>query len=78
MSHVPHELAEEFPEHSDRIHELKASNAHFAKLVDDRHAVNRDVHRAEAQVTPTDTLHEAELRKRRLALKDEIWRMLNA
>ena len=34
MSHVPHELAEEFPEHVDSIHTLKTTNAHFAKLFD--------------------------------------------
>ena len=32
MSHTPHELHAEFPEHEARIHELKESDAHFAKL----------------------------------------------
>ena len=29
MTHVPHELAEEFPDSRDRIHELTQSDAHF-------------------------------------------------
>ncbi len=77
MSHTPHELHEEFPEHTDKMTELKQSNAHFAKLMDDYHEVNRAVHRAETLVEPTEELHENELRKKRAFLKDEIWRMLN-
>jgi uncharacterized protein YdcH (DUF465 family) len=77
MSHTPHELAEEFPGKTQAIHELKASNAHFTKLVEDYHTVNRAVHRAETGVEPTDGRHETELRKRRMALKDAIATMLN-
>ncbi|HKL70620.1 YdcH family protein [Salibaculum sp.] len=73
MSHTPHELAEEFPDHAETIHRLKVEDAHFAKLFDEYHAVNRAVHRAETDVEPTDDLHMADLRKQRLALKDEIW-----
>ncbi len=78
MSHTPHELAEEFPEAVDKIHELKLSDAHFSRLVDVYHEVNRNVHRAETNVEPTDDLHLVELRKQRLSLKDQIWHMLSA
>ncbi|WP_095590367.1 YdcH family protein [Actibacterium ureilyticum] len=78
MSNTPHELAEEFPDQVDAIHALKAKNAHFAKLVDEYHEINRAVHRAETDVEPTDDLHQQEMRKQRLALKDEIARMLAA
>jgi len=77
MSHTPHELAEEFPDKIDAIHALKAHNAHFAKLVDEYHTVNRAVHRAEAGIEPTDTFHETDLRKRRVSLKDKIAAMLD-
>ena len=53
MSHTPHELAEEFPEHADKIHGLKTSDAHFAKMAEDYHTLNRAVHRAETDVEPT-------------------------
>ena len=48
MSHVPHEPAADFPELTDRIHALKTTDAHFQRLFDDYHRVNREVHRAEA------------------------------
>lgn len=78
MSHTPHELATEFPEFVEKMHELKTSNAHFAKLSDEYHEVNRAVHRAETDIEPTDDLNMAALRKQRLALKDEIFGLLNA
>jgi len=77
MSHTPHELAEEFPDKVDAIHALKESDAHFARLFDDYHTVNRAVHRAETGVEPTDDHHATDLRKQRMALKDEIAMMLN-
>lgn len=78
MSHTPHELHEEFPEHADRISQLKQSDAHFARLVEEYHDVNRAIHRAETNVEPMDNLAEGEMRKMRGALKDEIYRNLSA
>jgi hypothetical protein len=78
MSHTPHELHDEFPGQADRIAALKAEDAHFAKLADEYHAINRQVHRAETNVEPMSGAAETELRKRRAALKDEIAAMLNA
>ncbi|MBU2483477.1 MAG: YdcH family protein [Alphaproteobacteria bacterium] len=76
MSHTPHELAEEFPEHVAKMHELKQSDAHFAKLFDAYHDINRAVHRAETNVEPTDDFNMESMRKERLKLKDEIYGML--
>jgi hypothetical protein len=78
MSHTPHELAEEFPAEVEKMHKLKLENAHFAKLFDEYHEVNRAVHRAEASVEPTDDAHEGELRKQRTRLKDAIWALISA
>ena len=78
MGHTPHELAEEFPEHTQKMRELKASDAHFARLFDDYHEVNRAVHRAETNVEPVEDLAEGALRKQRAALKDEIYRYLSS
>ena len=77
MSHTPHELAEEFPDKVEQIHSLKQSNAHFAKLAESYHEVNRAVHRAETNVEPMEELAEVQLRKERAMLKDEIWSMLS-
>lgn len=76
MTHTPHELHEEFPDHAEKITELKSSDAHFAKLMDEYHEINRAVHRAESNVEPTEELHEVEMRKKRAHLKDELYRML--
>lgn len=77
MSHVPHELAEEFPDKVDRLHVLKTSNAHFAKLFDEYHLVNREIHRIESKVEPATDQRSTDLRKQRLHLKDEIASMLS-
>lgn len=76
MSHVPHELAEEFDTHKDTIHDLKLKNNRFAKLTDEYHDVNREIHRIETGVTPAAEDFEKELRRKRVALKDEIYTYL--
>ena len=78
MSHVPHELAADFPELADQISELRQSDAHFAKLADSYHDLNRALHRAETDVAPTSDDHMVEMRKERMALKDEIYGYLKA
>ncbi len=78
MSHTPHELVADFPEFAERITELKESDAHFARLAEAYHDVNREVHRAETDVEPTSDDHMAELRKTRMTLKDELYGMLKA
>lgn len=77
MTHVPHELAEEFPEHRERIQALKAENAHFARLAEEYHEVNRTIHRMETLVEPVADHVEQEHRRKRLALKDEIAAILD-
>lgn len=72
MSHVPHELAEEFPGQVAMIRDLKSSNAHFAKLADKYHEVNREIHRIEAGVEPASDMRSEDLRKQRFQLKEEI------
>ena len=76
MSHTPHELAEEFPDKVDTMHRLRETDNHFARLFDEYHQINRQVHRAETNVEPVDNLAETEMRKERARLKDEIWSYL--
>jgi uncharacterized protein len=76
MSHTPHELSEEFPDHTAKIHALKAHDAHFAKLAEEYHSVNRAVHRAETRVDLLSDAEEEALRKQRAHLKDHIWHHL--
>lgn len=77
MSHTPHELHEEFPDKIERMHQLKESDAHFARLADEYHDINRAVHRAETNIEPVEELREVEMRKKRAMLKDQIWAILS-
>jgi uncharacterized protein YdcH (DUF465 family) len=73
-----HDLLHELPEYKDKIHELKVGNAHFAKLFDQYHEIDHEVRRIEQGVeTPADDYVE-EVKKKRLALKDELYKMLQA
>ncbi|WP_199503546.1 YdcH family protein [Qipengyuania sp. YIM B01966] len=72
MSNTPHTLGDEFPGQMDQIHALKVSNARFAKLLLEYDAVNDEIHRAETNIAPVSQDQETELRKQRLAIKDEI------
>lgn len=76
MSNTPHTLGDEFPEQMDQIHALKVSNTRFAQLLLDYDTVNDEIHRAETNIAPVSQNHETELRKQRLALKDQITQAL--
>lgn len=72
MSHVPNELPEEFPEHSALLHELKLSDAHYQRLAERHHLVNREIHRIEAGVEASSDARLEDLKKERLTLLDEV------
>ena len=76
MSHVPNELHEEFPQAAEKIHELKQKNAHFARMAEDYHEVNRTIHRMETNVEPASDEALETLKKQRLSLKDQIATMI--
>ena len=77
MSNTPHELHEEFPQDLDKIHDLKIGNAHFAKIAEEYHVVNRKIHRIETEVEAASDFRMEDLRKERLRLKDEIAMMIS-
>lgn len=71
-----HDLLHELPEHQEAIHELKMTNAHFARLFEEYHDTDKEVHRIEEQIeTPSDE-YTQERKVRRLALKDELLKMI--
>lgn len=78
MTLEKHDLVHELPEFRDQIHDLKMNNAHFAKLFDEYHEVDHEVHRIETGAeTPTDEYLESR-KKIRLNLKDQLFDMLKA
>ncbi|PTE14266.1 YdcH family protein [Pseudogemmobacter blasticus] len=76
MSHTPHDLAEEFPAEAARIAELKESDAHFSKLVEEYNQVNQAVYRAENRIDTVSEEHEEALRRQRARLKDSLWAII--
>ena len=78
MGDFHHDIGREFPENRDRIHSLKTSNAHFARLFDEYHELDKQVARVEQEIEPTSDDHAEALKKRRLKLKDELFAMLRA
>jgi len=78
MDGEKHDLVHEFPEYKDKIHQMKMGNAHFSKLFDEYHEVNREVHRIEAGVENTSDDYLEEAKKKRLKLKDDLFAMLHA
>jgi len=73
-----HDLIHEFPEHKDRIHELKTTNNHFAKLFEEYHEVEHQVRRIEEGNENTSDDFLEELKKKRLKLKDDLYAMIIA
>lgn len=77
MSHVPHELHSEFPQHADLLHRLKTSDAHFQRVAEHYHEVNREIHRIEAEIEAASDARLEDLKKQRLAMLDEVAGMIS-
>lgn len=75
--HTPNELTEIFKRDADLISRLKQDDAHYARLAEDYHAVNRAVHRHESETETLSDAHAEELKKKRLKLLDEITAIVN-
>ncbi len=76
MSDNLHDLAHDFPEHKDKIHEFKISDSHFRTLFDEYHDLNKKIHRAQLRIDILSEEEEEELKKERLLLKDKLFLML--
>ena len=76
MLHEKHDLAHEFPEMKDKIHELKISDKHFARLFEEYHDVNKQVLRFEQEIEHCSDDHLESVKKQRLHLKDQLYRQL--
>ena len=76
--HTPNELTAIFKRDREVLTRLKQSDAHFARLAEEYHTVNRDVHRIEAQAEAASDDRLEALKKRRLALLDDITALVTA
>ena len=71
-----HDLIHELPEHRDTIHELKMNDRHFARLFEEYHDVEHEVHRIENGVENTSDEYLESRKKLRLHLKDQLYQMI--
>jgi uncharacterized protein YdcH (DUF465 family) len=76
LSHHP--LVQEFPDHKDDIHRLKMENNYFQNLMDKYEELDKEIFRIEDCSEPTDDLIVEQLKKQRLALKDELFQLIKA
>lgn len=76
MDLLNHDLAHEFPQYSEKMHTLKTTDAHFAKLFneydEDDHAIKK--YELGGAVISDEALEE--MKKRRLKTKDELYQIL--
>ena len=76
MQHEHHDLIHEFPEYREVIHTLKMTNEHFREIFDAYHKIDKEVYRVENNIEPRSDTEMEDLKKRRLVLKDELFRIL--
>jgi uncharacterized protein YdcH (DUF465 family) len=70
------DLAKEFPELAQKIHDKKLADAHFKKLHEHYTELNQAVYRAETRIDLVSEEEEEKMRKERLTLKDALYGML--
>lgn len=76
MSLEKRDLIHELPEYKEAIHLLKANSAHFAKLFDEYHELDHEVHRIETGAENTSDDYLETLKKKRLNHKDQLFSMI--
>lgn len=73
-----HNLHHEFPEYGERISHLKASNAHFVKLLDEYDRLDSQVRKIEMQGSLISDGEMEILKMDRVHLKDKLFAYLKA
>lgn len=78
MTIEKHNLADELPEFRDKIHQLKITDHHFARLFEQYHALDHEVLRIEQGVEVSSDDYLEDKKKQRLHLKDQLFQALQA
>ncbi|MCG8669851.1 MAG: YdcH family protein [Pseudomonadales bacterium] len=71
-----HDLLHELPESKEAIHTLKMNNNHFARLFEEYHEVDHEIHRIETGAENTSDEYLETKKKERLSLKDQLFAMI--
>jgi uncharacterized protein len=72
-----HNLTTDFPEFTEKIHDLKVHNAHFKKLFESYDELDHEIYRIETDTEPSSGATLNQLRTERVRLKDEIFNFLS-
>ena len=75
---LSHDLQQEFPDLSARVHQLKTGNHHFARRLDEYNGLDKDIVKIEEGLVPMGDFGLEDLKKKRLLLKDELYHMLKS
>ena len=75
---LPHALSIEFPELAAVVIGLKVNDPHFAHLLKKHDAIDEQITADETGVAPMGDVELEGLKKQRLHLKDELYRMATA
>jgi len=73
-----HPLAQDFPELKDKIHLLKTSNPHFARLEREYEEVDKAIVRLESGIEHGSSIALEQKKQQRVSLKDALYDMLKA
>ena len=65
-----------FPEYRDLITKLKGHDAHFTRLFDKHNELDQRIKNKEAHIEPGSQLEIEQLKKEKLALKDQLYTLL--
>lgn len=71
-----HELHREFPEFLDVIQVLRTSDSSFSQMFDQYHNLTGEVERLEEEDVPVDDFTIEEMKKVRVKLKDQMYKMM--
>lgn len=76
MYGVRHSLAKDFPELSHLIDELRSRDREFARLMDEYHRTDKKIYGYEIKQRPVADDYVEQLKRSRVRLKDQLYRML--
>ena len=65
-----------FPEYRDLITQLKGHDVHFPRLFDKHNSLDQVIKNKEAHIEPGTQIEIEQLKKEKLALKDELYAIL--
>ena len=75
---LSHALTTEFPELANAVHDLKQNDAHFAKLLNEHDALDKQITPDEMGVKAINDTDLHALKQQRALLKDQLYRIASA